>query len=322
MIPSRRDLVAQLLLSTAFAAMPRLACAGPTASSATAERSIDEKLAPYAYEDTRRLIRIVEDAAALIEKKGPAAYADFAVKGSRWFRDNQYLFAYTLDCTCVFHAQQPALMGKNLASLTDMNGKPVIRYITDIGRRPERDASGWVFYLWEESTQLIPAWKGSYIRKAVMPDGGIVTIGSGLYDLKVEKIFVENAVDRAAALVAAEGPDAAFRAFQDRASPFVFLDVYVFAMDDKAHTLVDPAYPTLAGRDLSGFEDAVGVHVVDEALRKLATADSAWTQYLWPLPGNGALTRKLMYVRKVESNEETIIVGSDFFLATPIWMKV
>jgi cytochrome c len=253
MIPSRRDLVAQLLVSTALAAMPRLAGAAPAASTAAAPPGIDDKLAPYAYEDTRRLIRLVEDAAALIERNGAAAYRDFAIKGSRWFRDT-YLFAYTLDSTCVFHAQQPALMGKNLASLTDMNGKPVIRYITDIGRRPERDASGWVFYLWEESTQLIPAWKGSYIRKAAMPDGTIVTIG--------------------------------------------------------------------AGRDLSGFEDAVGVHVVDEALHKLTTADFAWTQYLWPLPGNGALSRKLMYVRKVEANGRTIIVGSDFFLATPIWMRV
>jgi signal transduction histidine kinase len=319
MNPSRRDLVAQVLLFTALAAMPAAAgAAGPGAAPST----IDDKLAAYAYEDTRRLIRLVEDAAALIEKKGAAAYRDFAVKGSRWFRDNHYLFAYTLDSTCVFHAQQPALIGKNLASLTDMNGKPVIRYITDIGRRPEPDASGWVFYLWEESTQLIPAWKGSYIRKAAMPDGTVVTIGSGLYDLKVEKIFVENVVDRAAAMIAADGPDKAFRAFQDRASPFVFLDVYVFAMDDKAHTLVDPAYPTFAGRDLSSFEDAVGVHVIDEALQKLATADSAWTQYLWPLPGNGALSRKLMYVRKVQVDARTIIDGSDFFLATPIWMKV
>jgi cytochrome c len=320
MIPSRRDLVAQLLLSTALAAMPPLACAA--AASSNAPGSIDDKLAPYAYEDTRRLVRLVENAAALMENNGAAAYRDFAVKGSRWFNESHYLFAYSLDSTCVFHAQQPALIGKNLATLTDMNGKPIIRYITDIGRRPEPDASGWVFYLWEESTQLIPGWKGSYIRKAVLPNGSIATIGSGLYDLKVEKIFVERLVDRAAAMIAAEGPDAAFRAFQDRASAFVFLDVYIFAMDDKARTLVDPAYPTLAGRDLSGFEDAVGVHVIEEALQKLATADSAWTQYLWPLPGNGALSRKLMYVRKVAVNGRTIIVGSDFYLATPIWMKV
>ena len=29
-----------------------------------------------------------------------------------------------------------------------------------------------------------------------------------------------------------------------------------------------------------------------------------------------------MYVRKIVIDAETLVVGSDFFLATPIWMKV
>jgi hypothetical protein len=32
--------------------------------------------------------------------------------------------------------------------------------------------------------------------------------------------------------------------------------------------------------------------------------------------------RKLLYVRKVVTGGETLVVGSDFFMATPIWMKV
>ena len=33
-------------------------------------------------------------------------------------------------------------------------------------------------------------------------------------------------------------------------------------------------------------------------------------------------SRKLVYARKVKLGDETLIVGSDFFLPTPIWMKV
>ena len=33
-------------------------------------------------------------------------------------------------------------------------------------------------------------------------------------------------------------------------------------------------------------------------------------------------SRKLIYVRKVKVGEEVFIVGSDFFLATPIWLRV
>ena len=35
-----------------------------------------------------------------------------------------------------------------------------------------------------------------------------------------------------------------------------------------------------------------------------------------------APSRKLIYVRKVKVGDEVFIVGSDFFLATPIWLRV
>ena len=59
-----------------------------------------------------------------------------------------------------------------------------------------------------------------------------------------------------------------------------------------------------------------------DALAKLAHADHAWVQYLWPQPGRPVPTRKLIYLRKVDVDGETLIIGSDFFLATPIWLKV
>lgn len=42
-----------------------------------------EKRPVYIYEDTRRLVALVEDAARLVEQKGEAAYAEFKIKGSR-----------------------------------------------------------------------------------------------------------------------------------------------------------------------------------------------------------------------------------------------
>jgi hypothetical protein len=45
-------------------------------------------------------------------------------------------------------------------------------------------------------------------------------------------------------------------------------------------------------------------------------------QYLWPKPGSSTPSRRLIYVRKVKVGDEVFIVGSDFFLATPIWLRV
>ena len=298
-----------------------LALIATLATPVVAATAPADRLAPYAYEDTKKLVTLVEDAAALVEEKGEGAFADFAVKGSRWFNDQYYFFVYTLDGTSVFHPISPQLVGKNLMDLRDLNGKPVIRLITDIGQRPEKDASGWVFYLWEEQTQLSPLWKSAYVRKAVAPDGKVYLVGSGVYNIKMEKPFVVERVTMAADLIRAKGKDA-FAELKDPASPYIFLDTYVFVLDAHGHTLVDPAFPTLAGRDLSELEDAVGFYPIKELLAKLAESDEAWVQFLWPKPGSAVPSRKLVYARKVKLGDETLIVGSDFFQPTPIWMKV
>ena len=73
---------------------------------------------------------------------------------------------------------------------------------------------------------------------------------------------------------------------------------------------------------MMGFRDAIGRPIVQELLQKLETADVAWLQFLWPKPGEMLPSRKLMYMRKVDVGGETLFVGSDFYLATPIWMRL
>jgi signal transduction histidine kinase len=282
----------------------------------------EAQLSMYTYRDTQSLVSLVEEAAALVEKKGENAFKEFAQKDSKWLNDDYYIFAYALDGTCIFHPITPELMGKNVIDLRDINGKPIIRQITDVGRKPERDASGWVFYLWQNQTQLTPSWKSTYVRKVTAPNGQIYVVGSGSYNIKIEKVFIEERVRMAADLLKVVGKEQAFKQLQDPASPFVFLDAFIFVMDEKGYTLVDPAFPTLGGRDLSEFKDAVGFYAIRELLNKLTQADEAWVQYLWPKPGSPVAARKLVYARKISIDGEALIVGSDFFLATPIWMRV
>jgi signal transduction histidine kinase len=283
--------------------------------------STPDKLSGYAYEDTRRLVALVEEAAKLMEQKGEAAFSEFGRKGSKWFSDPYYLFVYEPDGTCVFHPLQPDWIGKNMSELRDMNGKPMVQVVAQVSNRAEKDASDWVFYLWPDKTQLIPQWKSAYVRKVVAPSGKTYALGSGVYDIKMEKTFVEERVRMAGELLESQGKDVAFRKFRDPASPFVFLGTFVFVLGTNGHAIVDPAFPTQTGRDLSQFEDAVGRRPVQQILEKLRSADEAWVQYLWPKPGSSVPSRKLVYVRKACAGDETFIVGSDFFLATPIWMK-
>ena len=277
---------------------------------------------PYVYEETRRLVQLVNDAADLIEKDDKGALVQFSKRGSPWFNERNYCFIYDADGVCVFHPISTHLVGQNLGDLKDFYGKPIIRQFTALAKRPERDAAGWFFYLWEEGTQFFPMWKTSYVRKAVTPSGRVLLVGSGVYNLRVEHEFVRLRVDAAAELLAKEGRDEAFRQFNDLASPFVFLNTYIFVLDMKGRALVDPAFPSREGRSLLDFQDAVGHLVVVEMIAKLRDAESAWVQYKWPLPGSRTPSRKVAYIRKVRVGDDTLIVGSDFFMASPVWMKL
>jgi signal transduction histidine kinase len=275
----------------------------------------------YLYEDTKQLVALVEGAAGLMEKRGTAAFRAFGEKGSKWFDDKHYFFVYDVSGRCLFHPVEPELVGKNLMGLKDMNGKPVIRMITDVAKKPGNRASGWVFYLWEDGTQISPLWKGSYIRKVVGPNGKIFLLGSGLYTIKIEKEFIRERVDEAAELLLSKGRNAAFEEFRNPATQFYFLYAYIFVLRMDGTSLVDPSYPTHTGRDLSKFRDVIGSYPVREMIKKLKNADIAWVQYMWPKPGSSLPSRKLVYARKVKVGEEFLIVGSEFFLAMPIWMR-
>ena len=264
---------------------------------------------PYLYEDTKQLVFLVEEAARLVEKRGPEAFPEFSVQGSRWLDDSHYLFVYDINGVCLFHPK-------------DMNGKPVGRWINEIGHRPERDASGWVFYLWKAPTNMTPTWKNSYVRKAVGPQGKVYLVGCGLHHFKIETTFVRQCVDRAVRLLKDQGKEVAFARFRDRASRFFFCDTYIYVFNTRGQCLVDPAFPNLERRDLTRAKDAVGHQVVKEMLHRLQNRDTAWVQYMLPKPGATMPSRKLAYLRKVKVNGETLIVGADFFQATPVWMKL
>ena len=289
--------------------------------ASAAQRASQHESELYLYEDTKQLVALVDEAAGLMEKSGTAAFREFGEKGSKWFDDKHYFFVYDVSGRCLFHPVEPELIGRNLMALKDMNGKPVIRMITDVAKKPGNRASGWVFYLWEEGTQISPLWKGSYIRKVIGPDGKIFLLGSGLYSIKIEKEFVRERVDEAAELLLSKGRNAAFEEFRNPATQFYFLYAYIFVLRMDGHSLVDPAYPTHTGRDLSKFRDVIGRYPVRELIEKLKNADSAWVQYMWPKPGASLPSRKLVYARKVKVGDEFLIVGSEFFLATPIWMR-
>ncbi|MGD2098658.1 MAG: cache domain-containing protein [Desulfobacterales bacterium] len=298
-----------------------LALAIALVSCVQGKEDVDHSRSDYAYKRTKQIVSVVQEAAALIKRQGEEVFPLFRKKGSKWFQGDMYLFIYDLNGTNVVHPVQPEFEGKDLIDLQDINGKPVIRLIINKVTKHDRP-SGWVHYMWIRPEEIFPMWKSSYVLRTRAPSGQEYVVGSGIYNMKVEKQFIVEMVDDAVELIKLEGK-AAFDKFRDKSSEFVFLGNFIFVVHLDGTAVVDPAFPSLEGRDLRDFKDAVGRYVVREMLEKVKklTGNSTWISYMWPRPGEVKPSRRLTYLRKVKLGPETFIVASGFSPARPIWMK-
>jgi signal transduction histidine kinase len=281
-----------------------------------------DKLVGYVYEDNKELIILVEEAASLIEKEGEAAFSNFGVEGSKWLKGNRYIFIYDTTGKCIFHPIEPNLVGQDLSSFKDMVKRPVIAMIAAVANKPQPDASGWTFYLWEAPWHSYPIWKGSYIRKVITPSGKVYLVGSGLYNIKIEKIFIQESVDNAVELILSKGKEAAFRELREASCPLHVLDSFIFVFEENGNVIVDPLFPNLAKkRSMEEYQDDTGRNIPREISELLKDKDNAWFLYIAPKIGSTRSTRHAGYVRKIKIDGQIFYVVATFTPATPIWMK-
>jgi signal transduction histidine kinase len=257
------------------------------------------------------LMALVREGAVVLTERGESAYADFRQKGSKWFRDDTYFFAWTMDGVRTFHAADPAGEGQDVSGLTDVIGRPIGKMILEAAT--SRSGEGWIHYMYPEPGSIFPIWKSSFVKRVTYPSGREFAIGSGIYNMQMDRTFIEDIVDRAADLVAAKGPEA-FDTLRDRTGPFRFMDTYVFVDSPDGVELVNPGQPGLEGRNLRGLTDTRGRPVADEYIALAMEQGSGWIEYFWYNPGHNTETRKQSYVRKVQFGADTYILGSGFYL--------
>lgn len=267
---------------------------------------------PPEHAETRELMALVTAASELVTERGvEGACEEFHVAGSRWFHDDVYVFINDMAGHSLCHPAKPSLEGRTVLDLRDPYGKPIVR---NFMREVEDDGEGWVHYLWPRpgaGTNF--NWKTTYVRRAVLPDGGEVIVGSGLYQMPMERMFVVEQVDDAAELLRAEGEDA-FATLRDKAGGFRFYDSYVFVMTPEGVHLVNAGFPEYEGKNMLEVTDEDGRVIGREILALLETQDAGWVDYMWPRPGDEPATKKSSYVRRVELPDgRVLIVGAGIY---------
>jgi len=270
----------------------------------------DEK-PPYAYQQTRDLVALVEAAAVFVHEKGGKAFPDFRVKGGRWFQGDAYIFVWDLNGNRYVYPPDVEHEHVNLIDLKDVGGKPVGKMI--VAAAAENDGRGWVHYQWNRPNEFEPQWKSTYIVRTIAPSGKEYLVGSGIYHARMEKAFIVDEVEAAATLLRQQGRSA-FVTLRDPKSSFFFHDTYIFVITEKGIELVNPAFPALEGRNLWDVQDINGKYIVRELTELAMRQGAGWVTYHWPRPEAPQLpVKKVSYVQKVRYGDEVLIVGAGMY---------
>jgi cytochrome c len=133
--------------------------------------------APPDSPQARSIVALVDKAAALLDRRGKAAFAEFRKPGSEWFNGETYLFVYDAKGNVLLNAAFPKREGSNVAGQKDAKGKPFQDEL--LGTAATR-GSGWVDYVFPKPGQTEPSLKWTYVKRVLM-DGTPGLIGAGFY---------------------------------------------------------------------------------------------------------------------------------------------
>ena len=123
-----------------------------------------------------------DEAVAMVKRvqtkfKAEGAEATFKAvsdKSVAEFHDRDlYPFIYDMSGVCVAHGARPALIGKNLITLKDQDGKSLVREMRDIAKD---QGKGWFDYKWPNPLSSKIEDKASYVEKM-----GDYWVGVGVY---------------------------------------------------------------------------------------------------------------------------------------------
>lgn len=259
---------------------------------------------------TAELTGFVQKAASLVEQEGEDSFAKFRKPDSEWFHGNQYIFIWGLDGKRYVYPPDTSGEGKNMLSLKDINNKPIGRWFVDRAAKPP--GHGWVHYQWPRPGDIFPSWKSTYIQRAVAPSGKTYLVGSGRYNMPLDRTQLVDLVESAGQLLSNEGKTVYSR-LRDRSDQFIFMDTYIFLLDTRGTEIVNPAFPNLEGRNLIDHKDAGGKLLVKEMLDRTRDGSSAWVEYYWARPGTADQVRKLAYVKRIRVEGKEMLIGAGMY---------
>lgn len=213
-----------------------------------------------------------------------------------------YLFVYTYDGTVLAHGGWPDMLWKNQWDEQDDFGTYIVRDIVNTGRE-KGEEGGWIIYRWKGAS------KRSYVRR-VRKNNKEYVIGSGFYPhSKADAVMnlVQGAVAYFNDIINEEGRSVVdvFSTFNYPLGRFVQGDLYLYVLKFNGDVMAHGERPGLVGTNGWDFQDATGVYVNREIIKKLKESTTAiWQKY------TSKNAPKIAYAKEVKDRE-----GNQYFIA-------
>ncbi len=167
-----------LVLLAVFVAVPVFAMSPDELSAETVAYLQTTKQTTPTMPET--VMAKVDDACALLQAEGEAAFPKFKGNGSEFLYSGTYIWIHTLkDGKMLMHPIKHKMEGKTLINLKDKKGK---RFFVTMNNLVIDKGAGWVGYWWPVPGTKDIVQKVSYVKKCTMADGTEVVIGSGIYN--------------------------------------------------------------------------------------------------------------------------------------------
>ncbi|UTY56104.1 cache domain-containing protein [Massilia sp. erpn] len=120
-------------------------------------------------------IAMVKKAVAMYKADGrEKTFAAIADPANKDFHDRDlYIYVYDLNGVAIAHGNNPKMVGRNLLSMKDNEGKAMIQEMVDVAKGKGK---GWVDYKWPNPATKTVDHKSGYVEKV-----DDILIGSGIY---------------------------------------------------------------------------------------------------------------------------------------------
>jgi signal transduction histidine kinase len=121
---------------------------------------------------------------------------------------------------------------------------------------------------------------------------------------------VQEASHTLAKAATAQAGEASLKQFDQKESPWVWKDSYVFVLNCSTNTIAaHPIKPDLVGKDITAIKDTKGAAFFGQLCEATKRPSGVWIEYWWPKPGEKEGSRKVSYALNAHGTPYVVSAG-------------